>query len=99
MELSGQDLVLGGYFLIGSILATLNKTVSFFVQLFKDTHQFKKKKEEEETGYGLMQQFRRVFGKWILKRENAFVENVLTTQKITAFAEQMGHKNHEEIDL
>ena len=97
MELSGQDLALGGYFLTGSILATLNKTVSFFVQLFKDTHQLKKK--EEETGYGLMQQFRRVFVKCILKRENAFVENVLTTQKITAFAEQMDHKNHEEIDL
>ena len=46
-----------------------------------------------------MQQFRRVFVKWILKRENAFVENVLTTQKITAFAEQIDHKNHEEIDL
>ena len=40
-----------------------------------------------------MQQFRRVFVKWILKRENAFVENVLTTQKITAFAEQIDHKN------
>ena len=46
-----------------------------------------------------MQQYRRVFVKWILKRENAFVENVLTSQRITAFAEQMDHKNHEEIDF
>ena len=46
-----------------------------------------------------MQHFRRVFIKWILKRENAFVENVLTSPRIAAFAEQMDHKNHEEIDF
>jgi len=49
VELSGQDLALGGYFLTGSILATLNKTVSFFVQLFKDTHQLKKKRRRRRN--------------------------------------------------
>lgn len=45
-----------------------------------------------------MPQFRTVFIRWILKRENALVENVLTfPQSITAFAGQMDHKRHGEI--
>jgi len=60
LEPWGQDLLLSGYFLPESVLVMLSKTVSFTMQLFKDTHQHKNKKNLWVNAP--------VFLKWIPKR-------------------------------